>query len=440
MSETAVPTSVSQPSPVLPKGAAKVKREGAARLVHQALAVMASLKVTVVLFVLSIFLVFLGTLAQVDEGIWTVLSRYFRTGLAWIPLQTFVRFGQVFLYVPKDLEISPEWVFPYPGGWLLGGLLLVNLLAAHAVRFRITWKRSGILLIHSGLVVLMLSELYTGLFAVEGRMSIVEGSSSSFTEDYHNTELAVVSPANDASKEDVVVVPASLLKKGGLIQNEALPFDVEVVQYMVNSLKPRRALKGEKNPADSGDGREWLAEGRPEVSGTDPDQPVDMPAAYVKLKEKGTGKSLGTYLLSLWFSALLERPQKVTVGDRTYEVSLRFKRTYKDYTIQLLEFRHDVYMGTKMDRNFSSKVRLLPHNGEKGEEREVVISMNHPLRYGNETFYQASTLPNDEGTVLQVVENSGWLMPYFACGMVTLGMLVHFGIHLFGFVRRRFVL
>ena len=71
--------------------------------------------------ILAILLVFFGTLAQVDEGIWTVLHRYFRTGIAWIPWQALVRFGQVFLGVPHSVHISGS--FPFPGGWLIAGSL-----------------------------------------------------------------------------------------------------------------------------------------------------------------------------------------------------------------------------------------------------------------------------------------------------------------------------
>ena len=39
-------------------------------------------------------------------------------------------------------------------------------------------------------------------------------------------------------------------------------------------------------------------------------------------------------------------------------------------------------------------------------------------------------------TGLQVVKNPGWLLPYFSCFFVALGMLIHFGIHLVGFVSR----
>ncbi len=55
----------------------------------QLLEPLASLKVTVALFAMAIFLIFAGTLAQVDRDIWDVMGRYFRTWFAWIELQVF---------------------------------------------------------------------------------------------------------------------------------------------------------------------------------------------------------------------------------------------------------------------------------------------------------------------------------------------------------------
>src|SRR5205807_6673547 len=124
-------------------------------LLGRGLSVLASLRLTVILFVLGIILVFCGTLAQIDAGIFTVLNQYFRSALVWIPFQLFVQFGQVFFGVSPSATVAGS--FPFPGGWLIGGLLLVNLLSAHIVRFKLRWKRAGILLIHSGLVILMLS-------------------------------------------------------------------------------------------------------------------------------------------------------------------------------------------------------------------------------------------------------------------------------------------
>src|SRR5262249_41646347 len=145
---------------------------------------------TVGLFVFAAILVFMGTIAQMDLGIWTVLDKYFRSLLVWVPLQLFVRFGQVFLFVPRDVTVPGS--FPFPGGWLIGGLRMTNLLAAHLVRFKVSWKRAGILLIHSGILVMMVGEFVTGMFASEGRMDIDENGSSNLVYDTRYCEFAVV--------------------------------------------------------------------------------------------------------------------------------------------------------------------------------------------------------------------------------------------------------
>src|SRR5262245_15004303 len=50
---------------------------------------LASLRLTVVLLVMAIFIVFAGTLAQVDKDIWDVVHQYFRSSFARIDLQIF---------------------------------------------------------------------------------------------------------------------------------------------------------------------------------------------------------------------------------------------------------------------------------------------------------------------------------------------------------------
>lgn len=422
--------------PVTPIPARRTWQSGP---VMRALTAFASLKLTVALFTLAMLLVFFGTLAQVDEGIFTVLSKYFRCKfIAWIPLQIFVRFGQVFFGISHEAEVSGS--FPLPGGWLLGGLLLFNLLAAHAVRFKFTWKRSGIMILHFGLVVLMMSEFIAGQFQVEGRMSIENGKSKNFVEDFRETELAIVTPEN-SKIDNVVAVPGSMLRNGSVIHHDSLPFDVAVERYMVNSAAPQEPQRGMPNLATAGDGLSVVAAERSETSGASTDQKADVASAYVTFKNKDTGQSLGTYLVSVWF-AVNNRPQPIVSNGKTYDVYLRFKRSYKPYTLQLLEFRHDAYPGTDIPKNYSSRVRLV--DPMRNEDREVLISMNHPLWYGGynpfspggETFYQAGIFGADEGTVLQVVRNPGWLMPYVACVMVAMGLLLHFGIKLVGFLRR----
>jgi hypothetical protein len=426
--------------------------------------VLASLRLTVVLFVLSMFLVFVGTLAMRDSGLWATLYGYFRCWIAWIPLQVFVPFGQVFFGMPMNLRVPGG--FYYPGGWLLGTALLINLLAAHAVRFkflkradssfllqrgkqtesmtrsmllrvahfivyRIAWKRSGILMIHSGLVILMLGEFITGKFASEALMPIVIGESSNYLQNSDRVELAFLQDdPKDPGKERVVVVPDQMLRNGGTIDDGRLPFKVEIVRFMPNADVRRRGA-GEEAPATRGIGADAVLEEQPQSVGADSNQQADMPGAYVKLYDKKSGASLGTYLLWVYLGE-----QEIGPGSDAYRIDLRYKRSYQPYRIYLEEFHHDVYPGTDIPKNFSSRVRVLP---EEGESREVVIYMNNPLRYEKQTFYQSGTLKADAGTVLQVVHNPGAEMPYIACALVCLGMIVHFSLHLGSFLQRRTV-
>ncbi|HVV73033.1 MAG TPA: hypothetical protein VHI52_16270, partial [Verrucomicrobiae bacterium] len=87
----------------------------------------ASLKLTVVCLTLGMVLVFWGTMAQVDLGLYKAQNEFFRS--------FFIFWG------PK----SASWKIPIcPGGYLVGGVLLINLVSAHFKRFRLTRDKIGI--------------------------------------------------------------------------------------------------------------------------------------------------------------------------------------------------------------------------------------------------------------------------------------------------------
>lgn len=382
------------------------------------LEILASLRITVVLFVLSLALVFYGTWAQMEMSIWSAVDNYFKSWIVMIPLRI------VFCYGFPDIP----GVLPFPGGKLIGSLMLINLLAAHAVRFKLSWKRFGILLTHAGLIVMLVGEWVRLEYALEGHMRIEKGASANYLEHDRFAELAVID-FSDLSKDQVVAIPGELLQAQPMIKDERLPFHIEVNQYMVNSILVDNE-KGKTNLATTSVGLALLAEDRPEVSGADPKQPNNVVSAYITFKRKDNGQSLGTYLLSYYLST----PQKVNVDGKTYHVHLRLKRSYKPFTLHLLEFRHDRYVGTGTAKNYESRVRLV--DPTTSENREVRIYMNNPLHYRGETFYQSGVLPGDAGTILQVVRNPGQLLPYVSCCMVILGMLLHFGERLGSFLGR----
>src|SRR5688500_14618564 len=118
------------------------------RLVHllrEARDFFVSLKLTIVLLMFSMVLVFVATLDQVNLGIWAVQEKYFRSCIVYTQVGRFA------------LPV-------FPGGYLIGGLLLANLIASHVFRFAFSWRKAGIVLTHLGLIVLLIGELLSGLW------------------------------------------------------------------------------------------------------------------------------------------------------------------------------------------------------------------------------------------------------------------------------------
>jgi hypothetical protein len=217
-----------------------------------------------------------------------------------------------------------------------------------------------------------------------------------------------------------------LLRRGD-IRHPEMPFTVRVKAFYGNSSLTEKSAAGyEQVATTAGFGANFWWRGLPNETEMDK---RDMPSGIVELLTPQG--SLGTYLVS----AFLTQPQVLTYNGRQYELILRGERFYKPFTIHLLEFRHDQYPGTDIPKNFSSRVRL--QRADTGEDREVLIHMNNPLRYAGETYYQASFDQDNQGTVLQVVHNPSWLTPYFSCVLVGAGLLVQFLTHLVDFAKNR---
>ncbi len=455
-----------------------------------ALDVLSSLKLTVVLLGMSMFMVFAGTLAQVDAGIWSVLDRYFRCWLAWVEIKVFF---------PRSWGLGGS--FPFPGGWLIGAALVTNLLVSHARRIRLeargarllvgsavlavgmvlTWitithvfdwdssehtvspsmrvtfqliqgavvaailfmgckvlfgRKAGIVLLHAGIVLMMMSELVTGLIADEGVMTIHEGQSSNYVEDNRSVELAVTDTSSKTDLDDVVTVPEWMLAGGGKVTATELPFDLDLTvgKYLKNA-GHRQPKTGDRNPATTGAGLHLLAQERSEESGVSTEGAVDQPAVYITFRDRGNGQSLGTYLMALYLT-LSGETQSVTLDGKAYDVRLRFRRTYKPYEVFLHDFQFKRYTGTNTPKDFSSFVRIIDR--ENGTDRDVRIWMNNPLRYRGDTLYQSSyDGATETTTMLQVVSNAGWMVPYLGCMIVAVGLLGQFMLHLVGFLRKR---
>lgn len=339
-------------------------------------------------------------------------------------------------------------------GGLAGAILLIGCVF-------LFHKRAGIVLLHSGILLLMANELIVARFAVEWQVFLMEGQTSNYLRDIRTVELALIDRSAKETDEHAVV-PRSILEtnyrtnarlaKDGkppvfiADPKGLLPVNVAVVGYYKNADVEDRKPE-DKTPATAGVGEKKVIVERPAAKGTDTGGGVDLAAAYVKLADKTSGKDLGTYLVSQLASEQIGADRKpelfgesVSVGDKTYHLFLRFERKYKPYTIKLLDVRKDDYVASDTPRNYSSDIQLV--DKQSGVNKPVHIKMNNPLRYAGETFYQSGYHPpgatgGGEATTLAVVRNTGWMIPYVACMIVAIGMLAHFLITVTRFVSRR---
>ncbi len=476
MAKNKTPT---QPTP--PTRATKEPVNPALRAVQ----IIGSLRATVILFVLSLLLVFFGTVVQTYYGIDRVMKEYFHSWVVHIEFRLldtfFERFFQDFGYGKAevvDINDKKEFAtFPFPGGFTIGWAMVINLTAAHVAMFiklykqyqtaqrqadrqrelnpntpqtpatgtslfsKLLFARSGIYIIHIGVTLLLFGEFIRATKAEEARMTIYEGQSIGFTEDFHKTELAIIDVTDpNATTEDVVVIPHQHLveaardknPKAEAITHPDIPFSIEVQSWYRNTttgMKP----KSPDDPTFAYQGQRATVYSKPEVSGTDARE-VDTPAVTLRLKDTKTGQDLGLKQFPTRYTV----KETITSGDRKYSIQLRFLRTYKDYTVTLHKIETIYYPGTEKAKAYESDVTL--NDEEQKENRTVHIWMNHPLRHRGDTLYQSGAPPKDhEGkryTVLQVVTNPGSTMPYWSCALVTLGMLIHFLMKLFGYTMK----
>jgi hypothetical protein len=409
--------------------------------------IFTSLRLTVTLLALGIILVFVGTIAQADEGLYQAQDRYFKHWFVW-PI---TMFGY---RIPIGL----------PGGYLIGTVLLVNLTGAFIKRFQFTTKKIGVHLTHSGVILLLVGQLATDIFSRETQLHFSEGETKSWSESGMDYELAFLTDV-DSNREQVVAIPQSIVAEGGEIRHEKLPFTVKVKSYWPNSNPAFRAPMQANAPPLAGNGvaQQFDFSQSPVTHSMDS---KNVPTALIELD--GPKGSMGTWVTSGWsgdetmvravrlnyagqmgretgqtIAARLSEPQSVEVDGRRYTFAMRPVRAYKPYALTLLETTHSKYPGTDIPKDYRSRVRI--NNPQKGEDREVEIYMNSPLRYDGLTFYQHQMVGEEmamrfgevPSSTLQVVRNPSWLTPYAGCVVVASGMIVQFMIHLVGFVSRR---
>jgi hypothetical protein len=416
-------------------------------LLKRLIKIFTSLRLTVILLAFAILLVFIGTIAQVDEGLYQAQARYFRQ---WIIFGLDI-FGRK---IPIIL----------PGGYLIGTMLLANLICAHVYRFQLSRKKIGIMLAHSGVILLLVGQLTTDMMARETQMRFVEGETKSYSESPRSYELIFTSD-DGANGEQVVAIPDTLLARGGEIKNASLSFTVRVKSFWKNSAPSFRAPMMQNGPPLTTNGVAANFDFKPAAETKTMDD-KNVPTALIEII--GANGSLGDWIVSDWASddsmvgvlqesyaqelgaamtakiiGDLTQPQTVSVAGKEFTFALRPERVDHPFSLKLLKATHSIYTGTDIPKDFRSRVQL--QNPQTGENREVEISMNHPLRYAGLTFYQYQMSAGEAvlqagetpSSTLQVVRNPAWLTPYLGCALVAAGLVTQFMFHLVGFISKQ---
>mgnify|MGYP002631593561 CR=1 FL=1 len=354
---------------------------------------IASYNVATVLLFFLLLLTFFGTLEQVEHGLFEVQNKYFNS-----------------LFVIHELPYGIP--LPLPGVYLLIGLLAVNMTAGAIIRAPKNIKQPGMLIAHGGIIFLLVAGFVTYHMSISGNMALLEGSSSSQFQSYHDWEIVVVELKEGGKR---FTIPgdnfdAMSPEDTRLFTAEALPFDLLVEGYLKNC-QPDAVAEG---MAIGIDGVNLIP------MELDKEAERNIRGAFVTLIENDAEQTHEGVLFGLSMV-----PWVVTVAGQDYSIDLRHERYDVPFTITLDKFIRDLHPGMSMASNFESEVTKT----EGGVSRPIKIRMNEPLRHKGYTFFQASFGSAADGrsqSVFAVVNNPADQWPKYACYVVAIGLTIHF--------------
>ena len=348
----------------------------------------------VVLLLFLLLLTWLGTLEQVEFGLYDVQKKYFDS-LFLVHEVGPLAFRFPWADSPEPLFRLPALPLPLPGVYLLLALLLLNLLVGGIVRLKKDWRRAGILVTHLGIVLMLAAGFVKFRWSIEGNLplsppevagkgnlSYPELNQSDEFHSYHEWEVAVFEAVPSGPVREHVIRDEEWLDLAPgserRFESDELPFDVTVTRQF------RNCRVFPKGPMFTGDG--------PVIDGyvvrreaTDKEAERNIAGLYLTFTEKGGGRRTEAIL---W--GVQQHPFTLEAGGRRWLVDLRKRRFKLPFTIRLDKFTFEQHPGTTQPNLFLSDVTKI----EGDREQAIKISMNEPLRYQGYTLFQASYGPS----------------------------------------------
>ncbi|MEN8223693.1 MAG: cytochrome c biogenesis protein ResB [Acidobacteriota bacterium] len=350
-----------------------------------------SLKLTVACLIVLTVLTIWGTIYQADNGLYAAKAKFFTS---WF----FLALGFI----------------PLPGGVLTLSVLFLNLISSMFFRIGFRLKNIGNILTHLGILILLIGGFFTFLFSEESVLMLKEGEKSAWSNSYHAWELSVWNDKDGVRHYSVIDLKD--IEPGKPLSFPDFPINIKVKKSFLNAsaFRNKEGISGQNVLNASG------------IVSIDEKQPEVEPEANIPglmLHSDDINRDIVLY-------GGETVPTSVMTGNSKYIFSLRKLRKKLPIEIGLIDFRIKKYPGSEIVKSYESTVEI-KHEDLK---RELVISMNQPLRYKDFTFFQSSyqiTPTGVEYSVFAVVKNSGRLLPYISSIIVFLGLLIHFILMLF---------
>ena len=365
----------------------------------------ASIGLSCVLFLFLLLLTYLGTLYQVEHGLYEAQKKYFES----------------FFLIHYAFGAAP---IPLPGTYLLLVVFFLNMVCGAIVKARKGWSKLGILIAHGGIIVLLVGSFVTFTFSTNGNMMILENEQSDYFESSHDWEITVSEVGSSQTPLEYVITQEEFGVKGSrTFAFPDVPFELSISNFMKNSMPMGGSgTAGSANKVIDGF---YLAEQPPAQN----DRP-NIAGAYAKLKETSSG-SIQEGII--WGGS--QSPFIATVSGRKWAVDMHKQRWQLPFTVVLKKFTHEKHPRTNMPKVFRSDITRI----ENGLDQEIEISMNAPMRHKGYTFFQSSYQPGPNNrmySVFSVVKNPADKAPLYSCIIITFGMTLHFMQKLFRYLKK----
>ncbi len=406
---------------------APLKKSLISSLPAKLFSVFASFGLATSVLTLLLLITFLGTLEQVEHGLFDSQDKYFESILITnVDLACCLR--------AMHIPYAGAWKLPVliPGGYLLMMVLSLNLICGGIVRIRKTKRTIGVIMSHGSIVFMLLAGLVSMYYKRDGAVALTEGQATDEFQSFHDSviEIEKLEPVSSDGKRKAMVIPGDEFQdlvagKGRTFTSKDLPFDLMVMNYEVNAMPKRDDGSDPKRAAVDG---YYLQPAKEEL-----EQEKNMDGAQIKIISKKGGQDQQGII---WRFAAA--PYAFKIGDEIYGVTLS-RRTWKlPFTVRLDLFERELHPGTERARKFTSHVTKLVN----GREEKKIISMNEPLRgEGFALFQNAFDMSERGGAVvksstLQVVQNPSDYWPLYALLITMVGLLTHMLMQLYRFLSR----